>query len=814
MTKSFREKRQSDKSLYRSKSSGFIPIACHYDANTLLTKSGQLLQIFQINGIAAEKISDKLFDLRHQVRAAISNNIEDDRFAFWLHTIRRRTNLDDLTNYGNKFSANLHDNWQQKNYWRDKFVNTLYVCVIYAGPPEGINELSAFKSAASPKSIINSLDEFLKEASVALTSAVDNIIQSLAEFGAAKLGIYLKNGEYYSSLIALYRQIIHLTEAETLLTTTDISSYLDSQYYAIGNDKIEVISEEDKRFVSIISLKEYQEVSAAALDRFLQLPIEFITTEIFYFVNASYVTTYFNRQYNTLKTSNDLNLIKLKGLDQVMNKNNRFCNQQISIAIIADNIKKLDKQVKQASKELQAIGIVHVKEDINLEQTFWAQLSGNFAYLRRPIPTILGYTAALASLHNFPVGQQYNIWGRAITILRTEKGTPYFMNFHPSKEEGGNTTIYAASSGGKTTITNFLISEASKFNCKILYFSNKNDSKLFIKVLAGNWIEERSKLFNPFIINHSNKEEELAFINKFLQLICNHYTQPLEDNDLAFLSEFALEILAKPKEQRILSKNIVDLAAAASTTIKARLKPFMEGGLYYQIFEGDNNLDFEHPIGFNINFLTKEFFANKFMPSERRLMDQFIQDSIFCSSVRTALIFALNYHFNKVNLGPKIITFDNLDTAFSEEYFSSFLADIFAQASANDAVILSNINFNSYENIDPNIWRIILEATETRIVYPSSVTIDNINVMVDLNKNEVSKLAGLSVQSRMFLIKTKDQSIITELSIASLANIVKILSAREAELKIFEQIITKNKLEKADSEALFNELYQALSEDA
>ena len=120
-------KQKLGKGLYNASSEDFIPIACHYDKNTLLTKNGELLQIFQINGINSERISRQLSNLRGVVRSAISNNVEGDKLAFWIHTIRRKANLDDTVPYHNVFSANIHEIWKNKNYWHDKFVNCLYM---------------------------------------------------------------------------------------------------------------------------------------------------------------------------------------------------------------------------------------------------------------------------------------------------------------------------------------------------------------------------------------------------------------------------------------------------------------------------------------------------------------------------------------------------------------------------------------------------------------------------------------------------------------------------------------------------------------
>lgn len=49
--------KSSDSNLYNKASEDFVPVACHYDEYTLLTKNGELLQTIQINGIHSEKIT-------------------------------------------------------------------------------------------------------------------------------------------------------------------------------------------------------------------------------------------------------------------------------------------------------------------------------------------------------------------------------------------------------------------------------------------------------------------------------------------------------------------------------------------------------------------------------------------------------------------------------------------------------------------------------------------------------------------------------------------------------------------------------------
>lgn len=525
----------SDNNLYNNSSGDFVPAACHYDEHTLLTKNGELLQTIQINGIHSEKISKNLFNLREVVRAAIRNTVDCNKFAFWVHTIRRKDDLDDTADYNGLLSANIHDIWRRKNYWHDKFVNRLYITVVHDAPELKLKNFNSLVNSLSPNIITGFEEKFFAKAAEKLTETVDSILDGVSEYGAQRLGIRIENEECYSDSMFLYRRIMQLNEEDCPVPVSDISSALASHQYAVGSDKIEVIGEDGKKFAALMSIKEYQEVSSEALDRFLQIPVEMVATEVFYFVERNEVTSVFEDQDYILGVSGDSDLKKLKGLDVIINEaddNVHFCHQQISFMVISEDLHALDQQVKQASEALSKIGIVHVREDINLEKTFWAQLPANFSFLSRMRPTVLANTAALASLHNFPTGNQYNPWGRAVTLLRTEKGTPYFMNFH-DQNNIGTTCIFGESKVGKTTLLNFLISEADKYNPATVYVTDDMDSGLYIKARGGKWFQRDKNIINPLMCEDT--EENRKFMFEFFKIISKHYFDPLQDTELDLL---------------------------------------------------------------------------------------------------------------------------------------------------------------------------------------------------------------------------------------------------------------------------------------
>lgn len=477
-------------SAFNFASQDYIPVACHYDEFTLLTKNGELMQTLQISGEFSQNVGEGLLHLREMIRASIKQHIKSDAFAVWIHTVRRKTNLSDKAEYPNILSANIHNIWKDKNYWDDKFINTLYVTIVYNRPNLTISSVSTFINTLSSSVVGKFHDDYFAANAARLTNVVNSMLQDLKPLGVTRLGIREEDGALYSEPLFLLRRIINLKEDDVLLPIVDCARALATNHYAVGNDQIEVIDEQGKKFAGILSIKEYHEASEEALNNLLKLSVEFVATEVFYFVPKKEAIKDIAYTDYILAASRSEELRKDKGLDVIMDMDDgsgtNFCMQQISIMIIGDDVKQLDNDIAKASGELADIGIVHVKEDIKLEQTFWAQLPGNFSYLRRISPTVIDNTAALASLHNFPSGNAKSPWGASVTLLRTAAGTPHFMNFHNASGVG-HTVIFGPHASGRSVVMNFLLSEALKFKPTVIYAASSNSADIFIDAIGGAW---------------------------------------------------------------------------------------------------------------------------------------------------------------------------------------------------------------------------------------------------------------------------------------------------------------------------------------
>ncbi len=792
--------KSSSSNLYNNSSEEFIPVACHYDQYTLLTKNGELLQTIQINGNNSEKITKNLPNLRKVVRESIHDNVDCKKLAFWVHTIRRKENLDDDTEYNNFLSANIHDIWRRKNYLDDKFVNHLYITVVYRAPHTKFKGFSSWVNSLSTKTVSNFEEKYFASAISELNNIVDSILEGVREYGAQKLSIRIDNEDCYSDPMFLYRRIMQLNEEDCPVPISDISLALASHEYTVGTDTIEVVENNDKKFAALMSIKEYKEVESDALEQFLQIPVEMIATEIFYFADRDEVVSSFKNQDYILKVSRDSNLRGLKGLDVIMDDNRdevRFCYQQISFMIIGDDLNNLNKQVKKASEALSEIGIVHVREDINLEKTFWAQLPANFSFLSRMRPTVLGNTAALASLHNVPIGNRYNIWGRAITLLSTKKGSPYFVNFH-DQTNIGTTCIFGSKQTGKTTLLNFLISEADKYNPTSLYLTNNMDSALYIKARGGKWIQKNKNIINPLLCDDTSKNKKFVF--KFFKIIAGHYFHPLSKDELSVLKTLSYSILKLPKDERILSyiiQNLYDSGTAELEELYKRLSIYLPEQPYYGIFEGENTINLSSGDLLAINL---QSFNDDEIHASSREVENISQDSNhtefhrnnILGSVRMGIILAAQNLMTNLDDEPKLFVVDNLSEIMNLKHYRRLFPVLAKNMTEVNGVFLSTVNLDTLSKLHTervsNKW---INSINTSFILPSEILPKSIDEILDLDQLELEKLSKENIKSRSFLIRQDGKTIVSGLNIKDLEGLIRILSSGEEERELYQKIVEK-----------------------
>ncbi len=241
----------------------FINYATHFNRKTILTKNGELIQIIRITGLNKDGDKDNPISLRDRIRDVIYDNTDNEnKFAFWFHTIRRKKNVTTRLsdNYEEYLAQQINEQWVKGNDWQNKYANELYISIVSqsaeysSGKQGGFARYFSYKAAS--KNYIANLKTLEKE----LSEFTDKVQNELSDTGAKILGITEWEGQYFSEPLRFLGKIINLKEDRYPLTFNDISRDLSGSRIVFGNRDVQVINNKKSHFCSILSLKEYIEV--------------------------------------------------------------------------------------------------------------------------------------------------------------------------------------------------------------------------------------------------------------------------------------------------------------------------------------------------------------------------------------------------------------------------------------------------------------------------------------------------------------------------------------------------------------------------
>lgn len=538
----------------------FIPYACHYNPHTILTKNGELLQVIKLTGFEYETVKDEedhKLTLRSALRQAIQDTIKTDDFAIWFHTIRRKKDLSTGGDYKEGFAKDLNDAWCKRHDWEHQYMNELYVTILHEGQALSLLDTKTFMRSLYLKAEIKHRMQYLDKSAAMLEEVTHKILKRLQQYGARRLAIEESNGVYCSEILKVFGKVCNLADLDYPMDVIDASDMMLTHDISFGFNALEVQGATGRHFGTIMTVKEYQEVSSGFIDDFLQLPVQFVITETFDFVSSKKVMTEYSQQVEYIKLSRAEEISQSSGLSTMLNvdesASTAFGEHQITVMLIEDTLEELEHEVVDLITKLREMGILVFREDVYMEDCYWAQLPGNFEFIKRMSFIATERIGGYASLYNFPAGKlEGSHWGDAVTVFRTAGKTPYFFNFH--YDDCGHSLIIGPYGSGKTVLLNFLLSEAQKLKHRLVFFDRERGSEIFIKAIGGSYKrilrdKEHTQLrFNPFAMQ--DNEGNRAFLFKWLRFLVADADKEIDEKDVEKIRKAIDYAYQLPPDQR------------------------------------------------------------------------------------------------------------------------------------------------------------------------------------------------------------------------------------------------------------------------
>lgn len=575
--------------------SDFVPYACLYDNQTILTKDGEPLQTIRINGLGFETSDSHSANqsLRQAIRGAIRACLPDASYAIWLHTLRRQKSMGGRNRYPDAFSGQLDEAWRAQHPSSVMFSNELYVTIVKAGEGAPLRNLKGLLRSIRPAQERRTRSEEVTRRVDQLTRITQKMLDMLAPYGAQLLKVEERDGLFYSEQLEFLEKLINLEARAMPLPMRDLSQVLTSGEITFGYNAMEVRTfDNHRRFAAILSLKEYKESTLKGIDKFLEIPCEVIVTQCFSFTGAEEAQEAYAKQARYLAISGDKQLAEWMEIDRLMQLRTagarEYGEQQTTLFLIAPSVRQLEANVKLVHRSLSRLGIVVVREDLRFEECYWGQLPGNFPFVARKSAVDTEHLAGFANLQSTPMGvASGSPWGPPVSLLTTVQELPYFFNFH--RGASAHTIILGKQGTGRTSFTHFLLSQARHLPVSIWYVDAHGRGKHWIQAVGGTYLTPCTAdcKINPFHMtdNPGNRE----FLALWLSTLIDPHGAQLNRSTLSFFQSIVNHVMGLPAEQRRLS-NVLPMVREADALLAVKLQPFCAGGAYGELFDmpGDN----------------------------------------------------------------------------------------------------------------------------------------------------------------------------------------------------------------------------------
>ncbi len=749
-----------------------LPYLGHLDAQTIRTRSGELIQVLHLKGIAFETAPDDELNYRKTLRETLLRGAADSRMVIHHHVVRRRVKPDFAASPLGGFAADLDAKWRDRLSSRSLFANDLFVTLTRRPSPAAGGMLERWLGPS--RSSGGDLDRELRQ----LHAVREAFLAALAPYGARTLGLYQGPGGTCSEPAEFLSLLLEGAARPVLTPTGDLGQALATRRLSFGLDALELGGDGDgARFGAMVSLKDYPAQSAPGmLDSVLRLPCELVLSESFAFVERQASLERMGLALRRLRAADDdalsLRAELAAARDDVGAGRAAYGEHHLTVLARAETLSGLNAVVAEVQSALAETGAIAVREDVNLEPAFWAQFPGNLRFVARKALVSAANFASLASLHNHPMGQAHdNHWGDAIAVLETTAFGPYHFNFHSG--DLGNFTVIGPSGSGKTALMTFLLAQADRLAPRVAYFDKDRGAEPFIRAMGGRYdvIEPGTPTgFNPLKL--ADTAENRTFLIEWVSSLLSA-DAPLDAEDRALVADAVDANFAQPPEHRRL-RYLRELFRGArrpsAGDLAARLGAWCEDGEHGWLFDNEADLldDSARIMGFDMT----------------RLLDAPI--------TRTpAMLYLFHRVEQRLDGSPAIIVVDEGWKALDDAVFLRRIKDWEKTIRKRNGLV-GFCTQSAADALESRIASAIIEQAATQIFFPNprARAADYVDGF-GLTEHEYELVRTLPDTYRCFLVKQADHSVVARLDLAGMDGELRVLAGTERSVRRLDTLRAK-----------------------
>lgn len=752
----------------------FIPYKCHWNSNTILTKKEELVRVIKIKGFAFETADDEEIDIKKNARNNLLKGMSTGGFSLYFHTLRRKEKGFPDGEMIDKFSQDVNREWSLKHSNDRSFINEHYLTIIRGSDKSGAAVLEHVAKKLQHRADKSSWENYMREAHDEIDEMSERILNGFSNYGAEVLGLAETDNTIHCEILEFLARLVNCGHSQPIAPPAqEICNHLPISRLFFGPKSIEAHHPNATKYAGIVSIKEYRpSTHAGVFDGFMQMPFELIISQSFTFINRMIAISSMQLQQRRLVQSADVAVSQIQeidsALDSAMSGEFAFGNHHMTVLCIEDSIKALESALSLAIVELSNVGITGVREKMNLEPAYWAQLPCNAEFTARRCVVNTFNIAGFASFHNYPSGKRKkNHWGDAVTVLNTVSGTPYFFSFHV--RDVGHTMIIGPTGAGKTVLLNFLCAQSQKFNCRLFFFDKDRGAEIFVRAINGVYIiptAAKPSGFNPFQLEDNSQNR--AFLIEFLTTLVSQKDERLPAHEIDRINEAVKGNYKLPKEQRILRNIAPFLGLGGPGTLSGRLEMWHSKGSHARLFDNEEDI---------VDFSTSKTFGIE--------MSHILQDK---ASIGPVLLYLFHRIQSSLDGSPTMIVLDEAWALIDNPVFAPKIKDwLKVLRKLNTFVVFAT---QSVEDASKSsISDTLIQQTATQIFLPNLRATEVYKTVFMLSEREFRLVKTTDPSSRFFLVKQDNDGVIARIDLSGMDDIIRVLSARAETVLLLDEII-------------------------
>jgi len=759
----------------------YVPYLGHATPGVMLLDNGDKLVMLHLRGIAWETAEADAVNAKHSNLNVLLRNIASDRLVLCSHVVRTMADPSEYPTGSCRsgFASALDAAYRARLLGNRLYRNDLYLSVLLRPSQATGKRLSGLLNRRRRGDMARAPSAPDLDRLEAVTST---LIADLQAYQPRRLSLrHNERGVLFSEIGEALRLILTGDHQPVPLVNGHLGGAIYSDRVICGREAIEIRGAGHSTFAAGFGLREYPATTWPGMfDAILTAPYSCVLTQTFGFLGKQAAQDIMGRKQNQMANASDKAASQTEALTEAADllQSNAFVmgDHHLTLLVFADSLAALAEVAPQAKRDLAESGAAVTREDWGLEAVYWGQLPGNLRLRSRPGALTSRNFAAMASMHNFPLGPRRGHWGEALTLFRTTGGTSYRFHLHASTgmvTDLGNIFVAGPAGSGKTTLVLFLLALAEKQNATVVFFDKDRGGEILGRALGGTYLVLPSGVPSGLapLKALDASPGNIEFLKSLITSLITGEGEELSPDMDRRLGQGLRQIMQLPPQHRSLGELRAFLGQSDAEGPGARLERWCAGNSLGWVLDNDADL-----VRVDAPFLGFDMTAVLDDPTTRGPIMAYLFHRIEALVDGRRLVVAIDEFWKALaDAGFRDLVNDKLKTI----------------RKLNGAVILATQS--PRDALNSPISHSIIEQCPTQILLPNDRA-DARDYRDGLKLTEPEFMAvreDLTQGGRRFLLKQGSVSVACELDLSGMEDFVAVLSGRAKTVRLMERLVSE-----------------------